>query len=583
MSGWRRRLLVLVFGLQGCDRAGLDDVDVDDGTDADTVLVIDTGEPGCPRWVPPPPTAAVAAQGAFRMLRPQSGPVRSRCLVVEDLDADGLTDVLTISDVDNDPDQVAQLWVYWGGSEGLAVDNRAIAAATGFPEVMASGVCAAADLDGDGRFDILHGNGTELGALMGGPERTFTPVGGIVALDGALDAPIDHIALVDIDGSAPLDLIVGVGGRITECPVTGDDPGGGADVVIEAETTPGVVRCYRGSTDGFVPLDDPALCPSALRDIDSPGPYGLILADLDHDTRPDVFVGTDFDTNVLLLTGGDPGWEAPDTPTGLEVYDHAMGTAMADFDGDGRRDVFIGDVGPDALFQAGDCGRWFDAGLSSGLAQSTDRTVTWGSAGFDADHDGDVDILSSVSMEVEPGGFAESLCEVVDRQLPVAPFLLHLNNGDGTFDRVDIPLEGADGEFADWYAITMATGDLDGDGDLDVVTTGERGMRFLYNELETTGHWLTVRPMEEGRIAVGSRVVVRFPSGHRRMVDLYGAHGMSGHSRLGAHFGLGEVAGPVTVVIRWPGGGVSTFDAVDTDQFIDLHRMDGVERRRAQP
>jgi hypothetical protein len=232
----------------------------------------------------------------------------------------------------------------------------------------------------------------------------------------------------------------------------------------------------------------------------------------------------------------------------------------------------VADLGPDGLYLAADCLAFYDAALARGTATATDRTVSWGTVARDFDLDGDADVFTTVSVHVGPGGFTEPLCEIAARGYEPPSPMLHVGEADATFSHLVLRAPGGTPN-GDWYTIVAAAGDLDADGDMDVVTSSERGGVHVWeNRAARAGSWLGVRPLEGGHIAVGSRIVVRHPGGGERVEDLYGTFGTGGHSALRAHFGLGEEAGPVTVDVRWPDGTWSTFPEIAVDQHVDLTR-----------
>ena len=521
----------------------------------------------CAHPVPqPPPAAATITSNPFETSVFIAEGHGWPCAIVEDLDSDGALDLATLRAGDS------SFHVYWGPiDEGSAVTGVVL------PEYLpAQAGCAVLDADDDGRLDVLIGSsGAVVGVYSDGP-RSFEVWPDVMPIPPA--APLAHMLVLvplDLDGVPPLDLLFGGPvPLIQDCGLYGlsRDPGGGRDIfALPHGPVDGWFAMALGRPTGLFELTTEVPFPS--------DPRGMWLtaaaADFNCDGTCDLALGRDFDTNLLALSDGVRSWSDATAASGIEVPNHAMGAATGDFDGDGRADLYVGDAGPDQLWLATGCGTFTDGAQVSQVAALTDRTVSWGVVALDVDHNGALDLFGTDSMVVVPGGFApdpEGAGDACPDPVPAAahPEYLLVNAGGGIMSRVDVP-RAADYPPTFNYNF-VAAGDLDGDGDVDVVSSDpSQTIRIHRNQAEKSGTWLQVRPVDHHHRPVrGARVEVIHPGGGVRFVELWGSHGASGHSALTAHFGLGDEPGPVEVVVHWPDGATSEHGPLAVGQIVTV-------------
>ncbi|MCB9914873.1 MAG: CRTAC1 family protein [Planctomycetes bacterium] len=498
--------------------------------------------------------------------------------------------------------------------------------ATQILEVKGGGL-ALFDWDGDGDLDLFAPNGATLDAPAHGPgARLFENLGGLRFRDATTDAALDlhrwgyGCAVGDVDGDGDEDVFVACYGRDA---LLRNDGGRLVDVTtsagLDGEAWSSAAAFGDVDRDGdldlyvarFVRFDAAAPPPSmtflgaevfagpmglaAERDslylnrgdgtfedasaalgIDAVAPaYGLGVAilDFDGDGWPEVFVGNDSGRNFLFHRAGPGPFEDRGVASGIATNQDGgeqatMGIAIGDVDGDGRADVFTSNFMDDTNTLHVNLGRLLfeDRGVSYGLGVESRSYLGWAAHFADLDLDGDEDLVvfngHVYPPEItEPRGWRhlqEPLCY----------------ERDGTrFRRVTAESGGA------WLAEahcdrSAVCGDLDRDGDLDLVVAELGGpLRVLEND-GARGAWLEVAlddPGHANRRGLGARV--QLDAGGRRQVRwLTGGCGYQSANPPEAHFGLGDVAGPVALEVTWPDGAVQRVADVAPNRRVRITR-----------
>ena len=493
-------------------------------------------------------------------------------------------------------------------------------------EVKGGGL-ALVDYDGDSDLDLFVPNGATLDSPDRGPgARLYENLGGLRFADATGRARIDFagwgqgVAVGDVEGDGDDDLYVACYGPDVLLENRGDgtfvdatrasglgDPRWGtacafgdldgdldldlyvADYLVFDAARPPPPDRFRGiavfgGPIGLVPEPDRLyenLGDGTFRDaseesgiLAAPPAFGLGVAilDLDGDGRQDVFVGNDsMPKNLFRNLGGlrfeDVALAAGIALNGDGAAQATMGIAIADVDGDLAPDVFTTNFANDTntLFVSVGAGVFDDRTRQYALGMVSRPFLGWATSFADFDHDGDEDLVV-FNGHVYPQATVETM-DSPYRQVP----LLFEREGP-RFERVDASRAG------EWLDVarcdrSAAFGDLDLDGDVDVVVAGvgER-IRVLEND-GARGHWLSValadrRPASKNRRGLGARV--RLVAGDATQVRwIFGGGSYQSSSEPVAHFGLGaSTPPPPTIEVLWPDGARQTLDGVAIDRRI---------------
>ena len=308
--------------------------------------------------------------------------------------------------------------------------------------------------------------------------------------------------------------------------------------------------------------------------------YGFqpMLGDYDGDGWLDLFVANDSRANFLWRNLEGQGFRESALAAGV-AFDRSgksqacMGVAFEDLDGDGALDLFVTNFADElnTLYRGDGTGFFHDDTVAAGLAgQQTMSNLAWGTFFFDADNDGRSELFVAnghVYPQVDAIAGSESYAQANQ---------LFQRAEDGRFR--DLSANAGPGLAVTRVSRGTAMGDLDDDGDLDIVINNfDATPTVLRNDSTASGNWLKVLPRGAGRnrSAIGARVRVeaggRTSSRYLRSSDSYLSH----HDpRL--HFGLGEARTVDRLVIDWPDGSSDTFPGSEVNVLIVVEQGKGV-------
>ncbi len=319
---------------------------------------------------------------------------------------------------------------------------------------------------------------------------------------------------------------------------------------------------------------------------DDIGYYGLgvMWADYDNDGWPDLLVANDSVPSYLYHNNHDGTFTDAGMLTGVALSGDgmelgSMGIDFGDFDHSGRLSYFVTHFveQPNSLYHnLGEKG-FDDVSWASGVGQPGYPYVGWGTAFFDMDNDGWLDIFVA-------NGHVFPQVDTVDlgaryRQ----PLLLHRNNRDGTFDEVskeaglaELPMHSRRG---------AAFGDIFNTGNVDVVLSnvGEP-MTLLKNENSDGYHRVLFKMVgtKSNRAAIGARVTVK-AAGFQQIAEVRAGASYLSQNDLRLHFGLATATKMEWVEIRWPNGKIERIENVAADAIYTIREGSGIQSSKPLP
>ncbi|HSY30571.1 MAG TPA: CRTAC1 family protein [Verrucomicrobiae bacterium] len=310
---------------------------------------------------------------------------------------------------------------------------------------------------------------------------------------------------------------------------------------------------------------------------------GIGLADYDRDGHIDIFVANDSIPEFLYHNKGDGTFEDVALSSGVAVdgegHTYAgMGVDFADYNNDGLPDLVVTDLASQmyALYRNNGDGTFTYDSYPSGLGRMTMAHSGWGVRFIDYDNDGWKDLLITQGHDLDTIQLNSPNLRYRE------PMLLARNTGQKF---VDVSSQSGDIFQKAWVGRGLALGDIDNDGRLDVVVTGNDGALYvLHNATPAQNHWLTLLLIghKSNRDAIGAEVKITTAMGiQMATVTTAGSYLSSSDKRV--HFGLGPEK-TATVEIRWPTGIHQTIKNVAADQIlrVDEPSTEPVEKHNSQ-
>jgi enediyne biosynthesis protein E4 len=319
--------------------------------------------------------------------------------------------------------------------------------------------------------------------------------------------------------------------------------------------------------------------------VDDPHHYyglGATWGDFDNDGWPDLYVANDAGPNFLYRNKHDGTFEDVGLLSGVALSGDgmeqgSMGVDWGDYLHEGRLSMVVTNFVEQGttLYHNVDKENFADVSIRAKLLKPTYPYVSWGTAFFDMDNDGWLDLFVAnghvyPQVDTIPGGTPY-------RQ----PMLLFRNRRDGTFEDVssalaDMPAQSRRG---------AAFGDINNDGNVDIVVlnVGEPPA-LLLNRNDDRNHRVLFKlvGVKSNKAAIGARVTVK-AGGFSQINEVRGGASYLSQNDLRLHFGLGANEKMSEVDIRWPNGQTETLRDVAADFIYTVVEGEGIQGKVALP
>lgn len=289
--------------------------------------------------------------------------------------------------------------------------------------------------------------------------------------------------------------------------------------------------------------------------------------DGNNDGLPDLYVVEDLRApSKFFVNLGNKTFREAAQEFGLANYGNGMGVAVGDYNNDGFFDIYVTNISGLELFANETNPLFTNTGKGVFVNKAVEMGVSiagwgWGTAFFDCDHDGDLDLYVVNGFDFNgasntPNIFFENM----------------MDSGKLPFKNATAQ-SGAEG-LAD--GLGLAVFDYDNDGDMDLLVSNSKEAPYFYENHTPTQNWLKIQleGVESNRSAFGA--IVKVTAAGKSYYRQNDGVGFLCQNLQPLHFGIDKAQIAEKVVVRWPRGNEETIENVKVNQTIKIREGDGM-------
>ena len=434
------------------------------------------------------------------------------------------------------------------------------------------GACAG-DYDNDGDADLYITNFGPNVLYRNDGGRAFTDVTRIAAVGSPLWGASCAFADVDRDGDLDLFVVNYLDASSAHSPFCGNARTRTRFYCHPLNFKPLPSIVYRNEGNGVFTDVSAAWGVAGHR---SNG-LGVVITDVDGDLWPDVFVANDSMPNFLFHNSGGGRFAEIALRAGVALATDGqpragMGTDAADYDGDGFVDLVVTnlDFETHSLFRGLGDRLFAYATTESGLGFATLPFVGFGAVFFDYDND------TRLDLAIANGHIMDNAPQFRPGSTHAQRNLLFRNTTGRRF--AEVGRSAGPGFAIEKVSRALAAGDIDNDGDLDLlVTNNGQSVDLLRNDGGSRRHALLVRVIGTRSNRDGIGATLRLTAGGQtlwREVKAGSSYLAQNDTRV--HFGLGGAKIVERLEVRWPSGQIDVLKDVPADRIVTLREGEGI-------